>query len=178
MTSTLEPISAGRSDLRNIPPRLMLLAAIFSAMTSPGEAAPVAETVITVRTPELDSFGHVNHAVFLNYLEQARFEALAAGGFSYDNIQDRGWAIHVVRVEVDYRAELRLGDELEIKTWISDYRRTTMVFAQQILRSRGNVEDAVIAAESKVVGVWIGTDGRPMRVPPEMKEALGAPSET
>ena len=133
---------------------------------------------LRVRAYELDSFGHANHAVFLNYLEQARFEALAAGGFSYEEIQARGWAIHVVRVEVDYRAELMLDDALEIETWIADYRRTTMVFGQRILRSRGDAEGSVIASESQVVAVWIGENRRPMRVPAEMRVALGAPSST
>ena len=45
-------------------------------MTPASEGASIAETVIDVRRPELDSFGHVNHAVFLTYLEHARFEAM------------------------------------------------------------------------------------------------------
>ena len=31
---------------------------------------------LTVRGNELDSFGHVNNAIYLNYLEQARWEIL------------------------------------------------------------------------------------------------------
>jgi len=34
------------------------------------DGGPVAETRTTVRSPELDSFGHVNHAVFLNYRDR------------------------------------------------------------------------------------------------------------
>ena len=49
---------------------------ILVAMTAPDPGMPVAEVVIEVRTSELDSFGHVNHAVYLNYFEHARFEAL------------------------------------------------------------------------------------------------------
>jgi YbgC/YbaW family acyl-CoA thioester hydrolase len=133
---------------------------------------------LKVRSYELDSFGHTNHAVFLNYLEQARFEALASAGFSYGAIQARGWAIHVVRAEIDYLAELRLDDALEIETWITGYRRTSMGLAQRILRSREGVEGAVIASKSVVVGVWIGENGRPMRVPPAVKEGMGTPPTT
>ena len=52
-------------------------------MITPPEGIPVAETTIGVRMSELDSFGHVNHAVFLNYFEHARFEALERAGFAW-----------------------------------------------------------------------------------------------
>ena len=68
---------------------------------------PVARTRIVVRTSELDSFGHVNHAVYLNYFEHARFEALKDAGFAWSELARRGWAIFVVRIEVDYVAETR-----------------------------------------------------------------------
>ncbi len=133
---------------------------------------------LKVRSYELDSFGHVNHAVFLNYLEQGRFEALASAGFSYGAIQARGWAIHVVRAEIDYLAELELDDALEIETWITGYRRTSMVLAQRIFRSREGSGEPVLAAKSEVIGVWIGENGRPMRVPPAVKEGMGTPPAT
>ncbi len=50
-------------------------------MTPPSEGASVAESVIDVRSPELDSFGHVNHAAFLTYVEHARFEVMQRAGF-------------------------------------------------------------------------------------------------
>ena len=136
----------------------------------------VFRTELEVRSYELDSFRHANHAVFLNYLEQARFEALRAGGFSYSDIQTRGWGIHVVRMEIDYTAELKLGDAFMIETWIHAYRRTSMVLAQRITRHRPGHPDTV-ASESRVTVVWIGENGRPMRVPAEARAALGEPSD-
>ena len=56
-------------------------------------------TEIAVRSYELDSFGHVNHAIYLNYFEQARFDALESGGFPLREIYARGWGVHVVGVE-------------------------------------------------------------------------------
>ena len=64
-------------------------------------AVPAAEIRIGVRTSELDSFGHVNHAVYLNYFEHARFEALKEAGFSWSVLDEKEWAIFVVRIEVD-----------------------------------------------------------------------------
>jgi len=122
----------------------------------------------------LDSFGHVNHAVHLNYFEQARFEALARCGFPYDELAKRGWAIHVVRIEVDYLSEILLGDRLRIRTWIEGFRRTSMVMLQEARRDpRAGEADSTPVARARVVAVWIGENDRLIRVPAEVREGLG-----
>ena len=154
--------------------------AIFPAMTgieppAPGASSPaldgrpVSETHIGVRTSELDSFGHVNHAVYLNYFEHARFEALKWAGFPWDTLAERGWAIFVVRIEVDYLAETHREDQLLIRTWADSFRRTSMVLAQDMLRDDGS---GTIVARARVTAVWIGPERTPMRVPPEVREGL------
>jgi YbgC/YbaW family acyl-CoA thioester hydrolase len=122
----------------------------------------------------LDSFGHVNHAVHLNYFEQARFEALARCGFTYDVLAQRGWAIHVVRIEVDYLSEVFLGDRLRIRTWAGEFRRTSMVLLQEARRDprEGEAESRPVA-RARVVAVWIGENRRPIRVPLEIREGFG-----
>lgn len=135
----------------------------------------MAEAVIEVRAYELDSFGHVNHAVHLNYFEQARFEALARCGFTYDELARRGWAIHVVRIEVDYLSEVLLGDRLRIRTWTEGFRRTSMVMVQEARRDpRKGEADSTPVARARVVAVWIGENRRPIRVPVEVREGLGS----
>jgi len=132
------------------------------------------EAEMRVRSYELDSFRHVNHAVFLNYLEEARFETLRTAGFTYDDIQARGWGIHVVRLEIDYLAELRLPDRVRVLTRVDRYRRTSMTFAQRILRGRTGKDETEVA-RALVTAVWIGEEGRPMRIPATVREALGEP---
>jgi acyl-CoA thioester hydrolase len=144
----------------------------MSEWSEPPAGARVAETVLTVRSYELDSFGHVNHAVFLNYLEHGRFDALAQAGFPYASIVARGWGIYVVRIEVDYVAEALLGDRLLVRTWAVAFRRSSMVLGQRIVRTDGG--DAQVA-RARITAVWVGTDRRPMRVPSEVSVALGAP---
>ncbi len=39
----------------------------------------------TVTSYELDSFGHVNNAVFLNYLEKARCDFMTLKGLRFDD---------------------------------------------------------------------------------------------
>lgn len=140
-------------------------------MDTPDAATPIAETAITVRSSELDSFGHVNHAVFLNYFEHARFEALEAAGFTWSVLEERGWGIYVVRIEVDYLAEARRGDQLLVRTRAESFRRTSMVLAQRMVRADAAGTETTVA-EARVTAVWIGPDRKPMRVPEDVREGL------
>ena len=126
---------------------------------------------VEARSYELDAYDHVNHAVFLNYLEHARVEALRHGGFPYEEVVERGWGVYVARIEVDYLSEARLGDELLVHTWVERYRRTSMTLAQVILRAE---DPAVVVVDARVTAVWVGPDRKPMRLPGEVRAALGA----
>ena len=59
----------------------------------------------SVRFRDCDAMGHVNNAVYSTYLEEARIGVLGAlSGFI------------LARVEIDFRAELRMGEEIEVRT--------------------------------------------------------------
>lgn len=138
-------------------------------MTTPPTDAPVSETLIEVRMPDLDSFGHVNHAVFLTYLEHARFQALKEAGFAWDVLAERQWSIFVVRIEVDYLSEATREDRLLVRTWADSFKRTSMILAQEIVLA--DDLDTVVT-RSRVTAVWIGPNRKPMRVPPEVRAGL------
>lgn len=125
---------------------------------------------VEVRSYELDSFGHLNHAVFLNYFEYARFQAFRDAGYPAEQITARGEGIHVVRVEVDYLKEVFLGQELEIVTRVESSRNSSMTLVQEATASR---DSDTVHARARVVVVWVGPDRRPMRIPPEVRAALG-----
>lgn len=145
------------------------LGAILPAMTPPDASVPVSETVVEVRSPELDSFGHVNHAVFLNYLEHGRFLALEEAGFEWSSLDELGHQIFVVRLEIDYLAEATRGHRLVVRTWAEGLRRTMMIFGQEIVRAD---DPDTVVVRARVTGVWIGPNGRPMRVPEHVRLGL------
>jgi YbgC/YbaW family acyl-CoA thioester hydrolase len=118
---------------------------------------------------ELDSFGHVNHAVYLTYFEHGRFVALKEAGFAWNVLSERGWSIFVVRIEVDYLAESTREDELLVRTWADSFRRTSMVLAQEMVRADA---PSTTVARARVTAVWIGPGRKPMRVPDEVRAGL------
>lgn len=64
----------------------------------------------TVRFRDIDAMGHVNNAVFLTYLEEARTAFLLKLGLAR-GIEDL--PIVVARVEIDFRSPLRFGETVE-----------------------------------------------------------------
>lgn len=138
-------------------------------------ATPTFECRLRVRSYELDGLGHVNHAVYLNYFELARFDALEAGGFPPRSIRERGWGVVVVRVEVDYLRECRQGDRILIRTRADSFRRTSMVLEQEMFatpETDGEGAEPVPAARARVTLVWLGRDSRPLGIPDEVRAAL------
>ena len=70
---------------------------------------------ITARGYELDSYGHVNNAVFYNYFEHARWELFREKDMLME-LTSKGLFLVVVEVNIRYQHEVRMGDEVEIKT--------------------------------------------------------------
>lgn len=58
-----------------------------------------------VRFRDCDAMGHVNNAVYSTFLEEARIDVL--GGLS---------EFILARIEIDFRSELRMGEEIEVGT--------------------------------------------------------------
>lgn len=129
---------------------------------------------VTVRSYELDALGHVNHAVYLNYLELARYDALEAGGFPAAALAREGWSIVVVRAELEYLRPCFQGDVLRIRTRVEEFRRSSMVVGQTVHRLEPGAATAPAPAlRARVTAVWIGKQGRPGRIPSPARQALG-----
>ena len=131
---------------------------------------PWFETSIETRSYELDAFGHLNHAVYLNYFEVARIQLLEEAGYPVQDLLERGWGVHVVRVEVDYKKEAFMGELLRVRTRLDETKRSSMAVVQEILRD--TPEGAELVCRARVVWVWVGESGRPQRVPEGVRRAL------
>jgi len=110
------------------------------------------EHPVAVRWRDVDALGHVNHAVFLTYLEEGRdaFFTRALGDPAYV----------VVRLEVDLRAEVLLAERrVTVRIAVERLGTTSLTTRETILMAAGKV-----AAEARVVTVrW--DPGRRQPVP-------------
>ena len=121
----------------------------------------ISECKLTVRTYECDSYGHVNNANYLNYLEYARHEFLKDVGFDYPAMVEAGYGIYVARIEVDYLKPAITDDQLNIKSWSVKKGAVSGIIAQEIRRG----ED--LLAKAKVTWAFVDSRGLPTKVPPK-----------
>jgi acyl-CoA thioester hydrolase len=105
------------------------------------QVGTVFEHPVSIRWRDMDALGHVNHAVFLTYLEEGRdacFEQLF-GDLDYV----------MVRLEIDMRAEIRLADEQVTVQIAVERMGNSSLTTRETIRTR----DGQTAAEARVVTV-------------------------
>ena len=109
----------------------------------------VFEHEVSVRWRDGDGLGHVNHAVFLTYLEEGR-DAF------YTQTLGRDPHYVVVRVEIDLRAEVRYTDrQLRVRVEVERVGTTSLTTRETIRTPAG-----LTAAEARVVTVLWDADAR------------------
>jgi acyl-CoA thioester hydrolase len=100
------------------------------------------ETRIQTRWTDFDALGHLNHAVYHVYLDEARDDALrnTVGDFEV-------WPNVVVHASIDYRREIALGvREVVVRSRIAEIGRSSVRFEQTIVTPGGE-----LAAEAEAV---------------------------
>lgn len=101
------------------------------------------EKVIEIRWADVDAYQHVNNAVYLNYLEEARDEWMEK---ALDGVTDL-WDWVLARVAIDYRRELRLEDvEAVVSVAVTRVGTASLTLREEI-RSR----EGWLAAEVEAV---------------------------
>lgn len=126
-------------------------------------------TTFTVRFHELDPYGHVNHAVYLTYLEQGRVEQLAAAGVDLLTLTEReGLQLLVVGIEVRYLAAAGAGETLTVTCRLAERRRASAVLDQEVRRG------AEVLVRARVRVATVDRSGRVVALPPVVVAALEA----
>jgi acyl-CoA thioester hydrolase len=111
----------------------------------------VFEHQVSLRWRDTDALGHVNHVVFLTYLEEGRdaFYVQALG-------RDPHYV--VARMEIDWRAEVLYTDrQLRVRIEVERVGTTSLTTREAVLTPAG-----VTAAEARVVTVlWDASARKP-----------------
>jgi acyl-CoA thioester hydrolase len=122
----------------------------------------VHRSTVRVRFGELDPYNHVNHAVYIAYLEAGRTEAMQELDVAIHQLAAWGWNVVVTDLQVKFRASAVAGDTLVVETWISQLGAITGRWCQRIMRG----EQVLIESEVRVGSV--DATGRPKRMTPEV----------
>lgn len=120
------------------------------------------------RFRDLDALGHVNNAVLVTFLEQARFHWWRGylGGRPFEA---EGFLI--ARVEADYKIPILLEDQVRIEVRCTKIGTTSFALAYRVLRGA----DGALFAEAKTVQVMLDfTTHRPSPLTTEARAWLEA----
>lgn len=127
---------------------------------------------LDVRFADCDPFGHVNNAVYLTYLEQARFglwrqlwglsqeSALTAAG---------GAGLILARVECDYKAPATFGQTLDVRLSLAGIGRTSFTYDYEI----ADADDGRVMATARTVLVLYDyAAAKPVQIDESRREQL------
>ncbi|MCB9777029.1 MAG: acyl-CoA thioesterase [Alphaproteobacteria bacterium] len=127
-------------------------------------ATPFPGLLARVEPHMVDMFGHMSHVAYLQLMESARFDWAAHIGTPIPTMIERDrMGPALVKVELRYRRECRLGDRLRVTvTPLSARRRLGRLHQSIVLVDRDEV-----ACEGELVFAMIDLDTRRARALPD-----------
>lgn len=92
---------------------------------------------IKIREGHLDTFGHMNNAVYLQILEEARWDILNKNGYGLDYIRKTGLGPTIVEVNLKFKREIKVLQNMVIRSQLKSYEGKIAIFEQLILNEAG-----------------------------------------
>ncbi len=123
---------------------------------------------ITVQPAEIDVLGHVNNVVYLQWVQDV---AIAHWEASADAQLKAAYHWVVVKHEIEYRQQAKLGDVILVETRVGTIRRT---FFERLTEMRRESDGKLVA---KARSWWCPIDaasGQTVSVPESIKAAFEA----
>jgi len=137
--------------------------------TSEGNASPEFRLRIVTAPDEIDQLNHVSNVVYLNWVLRVATAHSDAVGFTWPAYQELGSVFMVSRHEIDYLRPAVADDEIDLVTWIEDWKGASCIRCTSIRRVRDDRE----LARARTKWVMVSLDrNRPTRIPAQVKEGF------
>lgn len=123
-----------------------------------------------IRYSDCDPQAIVFNGNYARYWDDAATDWFEEHGFGGEELGGIGTDVVTARLEIDFKAAARLGDELETIVDVERFGSTSMTVG--FTSRRGS--DGVVVAEGKAIYVFVDPNHfRPVPVPDVVKERLG-----
>jgi acyl-CoA thioester hydrolase len=116
----------------------------------------------------------VHHTQYFVWFEVARTELLRSVGLPYTEIQKRGFNTPLVEAFASYKAPARYDDEVEVKVRVGKIGRSSLRLDYEVAKQPGRE----LLCVGHTVHVFVGGDGKPKKVPDDLRERLSSWSPT
>lgn len=124
---------------------------------------------IEVRFRDCDPMGHVNNAVYLTYLEQARFAHWREiWGMNFERLPVGTPGVILAHAEIDYRRPSKYGDRLEVRIGLDTVGRTSFAYSYEVV----DAEDRVVATARTVQVMYDYAAEQPVPMSDELRARL------
>ena len=133
---------------------------------------------IEVRSRDIDTWGHVNNAVYFSYMEQARIRYMQHLGLAPDQLAKAPFII--AQAACQYKAPVPYGMPLVIRVRVTEMRTSSFLMDYSIEdENTGRVTPALAAQVSVATGrsVNVAYDyaaGQSIPIPPEWRAKIEA----
>ena len=120
-----------------------------------------------VRQYECDAYSHLHNSNYVRFMQEAAFEASADAGYDLARYNAMGHYWIIRETSIEYLKPVFYSQEVELKTWIIDFRRATSRRGYEFCRQP---EDELVA---RGYSDWVYLDsqtGIPARVPESMRD--------
>jgi acyl-CoA thioester hydrolase len=126
----------------------------------------IATVDIRVIYGDTDQMGVVYYANYLRWFEAARGALVRASGVSWHEIERSGYLLPVIEAQARYLRPARYDDLVTVEVVVEKVRGASVRFVYKITR------DGELLAEGYTEHACLGPDGRPARIPPEMRRMM------
>jgi acyl-CoA thioester hydrolase len=122
----------------------------------------------TVRFEETDAQGIVFYGNYATFQDETFSAFMDAVGYPYEEIEERGWDVHVVNLELNYRQSAAFRDHLHNSMRVAAIRGSSIELAYEC-----RDEDGDMVVEGSVTHVAVDSEtGSTTRVPDAFREAV------
>jgi acyl-CoA thioester hydrolase len=125
-------------------------------------------STVRVRYAETDQMGVAWHGYYLAWFEVGRTDLLRGRGVTYRELEAGGLRLPVIGTQMTFLRPALYDDLLEIRTEVAEVRGARMRFDYQVHREGTAGPLATGTTEHAAVD----RDGRPRRVPEELRRLL------
>jgi acyl-CoA thioester hydrolase len=125
--------------------------------------------IIRVRYAETDRMGRVYHGNIAAYLEESRVEMLRSLGWNYRELEEAGWMLPVLRLEVDFHRPIPYDAQVCVHTWLVEPPGIRLRFAYDLV-----VEGERVGGAKTDLAFIHAESGLPRRPPSDLLHALSS----
>lgn len=123
-------------------------------------------TEIHARFSDADAYGHINHAAYVDHLQEARLAAITDSGVDAHGLAAEGLYTVTVELRIGYHHATVPGRTLTVTSWLSEMRVTSAWWHQEIHCEDGRL----VTAEARCA--LIDEQGRATRIPRKVAASL------